>query len=376
MFVFDSNPSDRHHGNAFHPIIPKFKMNASSLLKSCSRSAVCGRSANVTEFSLLVHNPSTACDYNGQPMGSRFWDGLRWLHTSGLSWPNAIWPLLNWHEFEPSHWLLGGQGDHVTNLPALLYCKKFLSPHMIIKVLSLEFSPVLWIWIWIWLIVAMSLGLSQQRGQRTMPVQTASTWRLIMCRFGLLTLTGHSTEVLFYVQKVLIFSGLSTGSTEFLLVPATSAGTGGVGYVYRFGWHHHLFFQYLVKEHKSLLSASGLEGLPLQVLQELGDTGPCLTHRCDCDPSSSLALDMLQSFSVLLNGWVPDDAGKFQAGPYKCNVGKALAILATTCEIPAYESELLMCLGEGPLWLSLVDYHHMTLAHVKLHPAKYSAVPL
>ena len=45
-----SNPSDRRRGHAFHPIIPKFKMNASSLLKS----------ANETEFSLLVRNPSAA----------------------------------------------------------------------------------------------------------------------------------------------------------------------------------------------------------------------------------------------------------------------------------------------------------------------------
>ena len=45
-----SNPSDRRRGHAFHPIIPKFKMNASSLLES----------TNVTEFSLLVRNPSAA----------------------------------------------------------------------------------------------------------------------------------------------------------------------------------------------------------------------------------------------------------------------------------------------------------------------------
>ena len=144
-------------------------------------------------------------------------------------------------------------------------------------------------------------------------------------------------------KRVLIFSVSITGSIEFLLVPATLAGTGWVGYVYWFGWHRHLFFQDLVKEHKSLLSASGLEGLPLQVLPELGDTGLCLI--CRGNPSRGLALDMLQSFSVFLKGWVPDDAGIFQAGPYKCNVGKALAILGTTSETPAYESELLMDLA-------------------------------
>ena len=142
----------------------------------------------------------------------------------------------------------------------------------------------------------------------------------------------------------MIFSGSSARSIESLLVPATSAGTGWVGYVYWFGWHRHLFFQDLVKEHESLLSVSGLEGLPLQVLQELGDTGPCLMRRCT--PSSGLALDTLQRFSVLLRGWVPDDAGIFQAGPYNCNVGKALAILGTTSEIHAYESELLVGLGD------------------------------
>ena len=45
-----SNPSDRRRGHAYYPIIPKFKMNGSSLLKS----------ANVTEFRLLVRNPSAA----------------------------------------------------------------------------------------------------------------------------------------------------------------------------------------------------------------------------------------------------------------------------------------------------------------------------
>ena len=59
-------PSVRYHEIAFRSIIPKFKMNISSLLKSRGHSAVCaalvrsGRSANVTEFNLLVRNPSTA----------------------------------------------------------------------------------------------------------------------------------------------------------------------------------------------------------------------------------------------------------------------------------------------------------------------------
>ena len=52
-----------------------------------------------------------------------------------------------------------------------------------------------WIWIWIWKIVARSLRLSQQRGQCTIAVRTASTWRLILCLFGLLILAGRSTEV-------------------------------------------------------------------------------------------------------------------------------------------------------------------------------------
>ena len=145
-------------------------------------------------------------------------------------------------------------------------------------------------------------------------------------------------------KRVLVLSGTSTGAIKFLFVQATSAGTGWVGYVYWFGWHRHLFFQDLIQECESLLSAPGLESLPLQVLQELGDTGPCLIR--GCNPSSGLTLDTLQCFSVLLKGWVPDDAGIFQAGPYKCNVGKALAILGTTSEIPAYESELLMGLGD------------------------------
>ena len=34
------------------------------------------------------------------------------------------------------------------------------------------------------------------------------------------------------LERVQIFSGLCAGSVEFLLVPATLAGTGGVGYVY------------------------------------------------------------------------------------------------------------------------------------------------
>ena len=55
-----SNASDRRRGHAFYPIITKFKVIASSLLKSRGRSAVCGRSAIVTEFSLLVRNPSAA----------------------------------------------------------------------------------------------------------------------------------------------------------------------------------------------------------------------------------------------------------------------------------------------------------------------------
>ena len=54
---------------------------------------------------------------------------------------------------------------------------------------------------WIWQIVARNLGLSQQRCQRTMAARTAGTWRLILCRFGLLILAGRSTEVWFYVQK-------------------------------------------------------------------------------------------------------------------------------------------------------------------------------
>ena len=42
--------SIRHHELVFQSIIPKFKMNASSLLKSRGRSAICGRSANVMEY--------------------------------------------------------------------------------------------------------------------------------------------------------------------------------------------------------------------------------------------------------------------------------------------------------------------------------------
>ena len=128
-------------------------------------------------------------------------------------------------------------------------------------------------------------------------------------------------------KRVLVFSGTSTGSIKFLFVQATSAGMAWVGYVYWFGWHRHFFFQDLIKEYESLLSAPGLESVPLQVPQELGDTGPCLMS--GCNPFSGLALDTLQCFSVLLKDWVPDDAGIFQAGPYKCNVGKALAILGT-----------------------------------------------
>ena len=69
-----SNPSDRRPGHAFHPIIPKFKMNASSLLKS----------VNVTEFGLLVRNPSAVSAItmtaNGQSVLGR--SSVIWQHRS------------------------------------------------------------------------------------------------------------------------------------------------------------------------------------------------------------------------------------------------------------------------------------------------------
>ena len=195
---------------------------------------------------------------------------------------------------------------------------------------------------WIWLIVARGYHSNDvsalwQRGQPALEGWYCAGlgywfWQGVPLRYGSM------------YKRVLVLSGTSTGAIKFLFVQATSAGTGWVGYVYWFGWHRHLFFQDLIKECESLLSGPGLESLPLQVLQELGDTGPCLIR--GCNPSSGLTLDTLQCFSVLLKGWVPDDDGIFQAGLYKCNVGKALAILGTTSEIPAYESELLMGLGD------------------------------
>ena len=91
LYVIDlvSNPTHRRCGHAFYPIIPKFKMNASSLLKSHGRSTVCLCGARqMRQFRECdgIWPPSSQpirCerDFNGQPMDSRFWDVVMCAHN-------------------------------------------------------------------------------------------------------------------------------------------------------------------------------------------------------------------------------------------------------------------------------------------------------
>ena len=140
-----------------------------------------------------------------------------------------------------------------------------------------------------------------------MAAWTDVTWRLKLCQLGPLALAGHSTE-LFYIQKS---SDIQWFEYRVYRVYACSGNLGwhGRSHVMPIDLAGTTTYSFRILYRNTSLCCLRL-GSPLQVLQELGDTGPCLI--CRCDPPSDLLLDTLQRFSTLLKCWVPDDAGIFQ----------------------------------------------------------------